>query len=211
MIANWWGALDPSMKILWGITLAASLIFIIQTILTFIGADADATGLDGADLDAGGMDAADLGGDIPDSGHGSGGNIYTFRNLINFLLGFGWTAILLRDSVQSNVLRIILAIAVGVGLVALVMYLFRLLGKMQQSGNINVFKSAIGCQGTVYLTIPAARTGEGKVQISINTAVREYNAQTEEDSPIPTGTPIKVVEVINDSTLLVERLDNSII
>lgn len=210
MIATWWGALTPAMKVLWGVTLAASLIFIIQTILTFIGADADTTGLDGADL-GGDMDATDLSMDGDAAAGGTGSNLYTFRNLINFLLGFGWTAILLRDSVQSNVLRIILAIAVGVGLVALVMYLFRLLGKMQQSGNINVFKSAIGCQGTVYLTIPAARTGEGKVQISINTAVREYNAQTEEDSPIPTGTPIKVVEVINDSTLLVERLDNSII
>ena len=59
MIATWWGALTPAMKVLWGVTLAASLIFIIQTILTFIGADADTTGLDGADL-GGDMDATDL-------------------------------------------------------------------------------------------------------------------------------------------------------
>ncbi len=210
MIATWWGALTPAMKVLWGVTLAASLIFIIQTILTFIGADADTTGLDGADL-GGDMDATDLSMDGDAAAGGTGSNLYTFRNLINFLMGFGWTAIILQEKIQSLPLLLIVATAVGAGLVALVMYLFSLLGKMQQSGNIDVYKSAVGCQGTSYLTIPAARGGEGKVQISIGGAVREYNAQTEEDSPIPTGTPVKVVDVINGITLLVERLDSTII
>lgn len=210
MIATWWGALTPAMKVLWGVTLAASLIFIIQTILTFIGADADTTGLDGADL-GGDMDATDLSMDGDAAAGGTGSNLYTFRNLINFLMGFGWTAIILQEKIQSLPLLLIVATAVGAGLVALVMYLFSLLGKMQQSGNIDVYRSAVGCQGTSYLTIPAARGGEGKVQISIGGAVREYNAQTEEDSPIPTGTPIKVVDVINGITLLVERLDSTII
>lgn len=210
MIATWWGALTPAMKVLWGVTLAASLIFIIQTILTFIGADADATGLDGADM-GGGMDAPDLSVDGDAAMGGTGSNLYTFRNLINFLMGFGWTAIILQEKIHSLPVLLIVATAVGAGLVALVMYLFSLLGKMQQSGNIDVYKSAVGCQGTSYLTIPAARGGEGKVQISIGGAVREYNAQTEEDTPIPTGTPIKVVDVINGITLLVERLDSTII
>ena len=42
------------MKILWGITLAASLIFIIQTIMTFIGADVDSS----LDMDASGISPA---------------------------------------------------------------------------------------------------------------------------------------------------------
>lgn len=205
MIATWWAGLSAVMKVLWGITLGASLIFVIQTVLTFLGADADTSGLDGADLDASGV------ADAADADMGGGGNLYTFRNLVNFLLGFGWSVILLEDSIPSMGLRLVVAVAVGAALVALVMYLFRLLGKMQQSGNIDVYKSATGCQGTSYLTIPEGRSGEGKVQISIGGAVREYNAQTEDDSPIPTGTPIKVVDVINASTLLVTRLENTII
>jgi membrane protein implicated in regulation of membrane protease activity len=210
MIATWWAGLSVSMKILWGITLAASLIFIIQTVLTFIGADADSTGLDGADLDAGGMDS--FGSGDADAGSSDGGaNLYTFRNLINFLLGFGWADILLQETIPSNGWRIAVSVLAGLVLVALVMYVFKLLGKMQQSGNINVYSSAVGCQGTVYLTIPASRSGEGKVQISINNSVREYDAMTEEDSPIANGTPIKVTEVINNHTLLVEKLDSTII
>ena len=204
MIATWWAGLTVAMKILWGVTIAASLVFIIQTVLTFIGADVDAAGLDGADIDA-------PVGDVSDADLGGGGNLYTFRNLINFLLGFGWSVILLEDAIPSTGLRLVVAVAVGVALVALVMWLFRLLGKMQQSGNIDVYKSAIGCEGTCYLTIPAGRSGEGKVQISIGGAVREYNAQTEDAEPIATGTPIKVVDVINGITLLVSRLENTII
>ena len=204
MIATWWAGLTVAMKILWGVTIAASLVFIIQTVLTFIGADVDAAGLDGADIDA-------PVGDVSDADLGGGGNLYTFRNLINFLLGFGWSVILLEDAIPSTGLRLVVAVAVGVALVALVMWLFRLLGKMQQSGNIDVYKSAVGCEGTCYLTIPAGRSGEGKVQISIGGAVREYNAQTEDAEPIATGTPIKVVDVINGITLLVSRLENTII
>jgi hypothetical protein len=141
---------------------------------------------------------------------GSGMNLYTFRNLVNFFLGFGWTAILLQDSVKSPTLLIIISVFVGIALVAIVMYLFKWLSGMQQSGNINVYKSAVGCTGTVYLTIPGERAGEGKVQITINNSVREYAALTDSDT-LKTGTPIKVVEVINPGTMLVEELNSLII
>ena len=202
MIAESWAALSVAMKILWGITIFASLVFVVQSVMTFLGADAgDMDG--GMDTDSP-MDALDA-----DAG-ASGSNLYTFRNLINFLLGFGWTSILLHDSVKSPVLLYIIAAMVGVGLVAIVMYIFKWLNSMQQSGTIDVRKAAVGCEGTVYLTIPGERKGEGKVQITINGAVREYTAQTDDDTII-TGTPIKVVEVIGESTLVVARLDSLII
>ncbi len=200
MISAWWTGLSLAMKVLWGITLTASLIFVIQTIATFIGADAD-TDLDipDGDLDAGITESMD-----------PGMNLLTFRNFVNFFLGFGWSAILLKDSIQSKGVLLLVAILIGVALVAMVMYLFKLLNGMQQSGNINIYRSAAGCQGTVYLTIPGERKGEGKVQISINGAIREYNALTDGDE-IKTGTPIKVLEAVNDSTLLVEELTSLII
>ena len=107
-------------------------------------------------------------------------------------------------------LRLLIATLVGAALVALVMLLFKWLTGMQESGNINVYKSAVDCQGTVYLTIPGERAGEGKVQITINNAVREYAALT--DGPtLKTGTRIRVVEVISATTLLVEELNSIII
>ena len=196
MIAIWWAELSLVMKILWGVTLTASLVFIIQSVLTFIGADADSN-FD-VDVDTS-MDGADL------SNIDGGSNLYTFRNFVNFILGFGWSAILLQESIPSVPLRIILSVLIGMGLVAAVMYLFKWLSGMQQSGNINLQRSAAGCEGKVYLTIPEGRSGSGKVQITINGAVREYDAVTESDTPLKTGTSIRVVDAIDANTLLVEE------
>ena len=201
MLATWWADLSPVMKLLWGVTLAATLVFIIQTVMTFLGADAD--GDFDMDVDAS-VDGTDL------SNIEGGSNLYTFRNFVNFFLGFGWTAILLQNSVKSTGLRIVLAVLVGVALVVAVMYLFKWLSSMQQSGNINVYKAAVGCQGTCYLHIPAERSGEGKVQITIQGAVREYNAVTDGDE-IKTGTSVKVIEAVDANTLLVEGLNSYII
>ncbi len=204
MIAQWWADLTPLMKVLWGITLTASLIFLIQTIATFLGADAG-----DSDFDASFDTDIDAGADASYDGH-SGMNLYTFRNFVNFFLGFGWTSVLMAGKISSTGLLFFIAAIIGVILVAIVMYLFKWLSTMQQSGTINIYKSAIGCQGTVYLTIPGERQGEGKVQITINNSVREYYAQTDGDT-IKTGKPIKVTEVINEHTLLVEELVSLII
>ena len=80
MLSGWWMGLEPAMKILWVVTLSASLIFLIQTILTFIGVGGD------TDLD---LDA-----DPPD---GSGMGLLTFRNFVNFCLGFGSVRIFVKS------------------------------------------------------------------------------------------------------------------
>ena len=195
MIATWWAELSPIMKILWSVTLTASLVFVIQSILTFVGADADTNFDTDVDLSADGSDLSNIEG---------GSNLYTFRNFVNFILGFGWSAILLQGSIKSTALLILVSALIGVALVAAVMYLFKWLAGMQQSGNIDIAQSAKGCEGKVYLTIPAAESGEGKVQITISGAVREYNAVTDSEEPLKTGTPIRVVDVVNSNTVLVE-------
>lgn len=194
---TWWTSLSTAMQVLWAITLSASLIFVIQTVMTFLG-----LGDHDADFD---LDTSDGSFDADPSM-----NLLTFRNMVNFCLGFGWTAVLMHEKIQSNALLIIVSVIVGILLVTVVMWIFKWLSGMQQTGNIDVHKSAVGCEGKVYLTIPGERKGEGKVQITINNAVREYDAVTDGET-IPTGKAIKVTEVINDYTLLVEELTPTII
>lgn len=196
-----WAALSAGMKIIWGVTLVASAIFLIQSIATFIGAG-------GSDIDTD-IDFNGLDSDVPDAiAGGTDMNLYTFRNLINFLLGFGWSYIILQGTIQSTVLLVIVSVLIGLALVAAVMYLFKWLSGMQQTGNINIRQAAPGCKGKVYLTVPAARKGAGKVQITVNNAVREYAAITD-GKELPTGTPIKVIEAIDADTLLVENIEAS--
>ena len=194
---TWWTSLSTAMQVLWAITLSASLIFVIQTVMTFLG-----LGDHDADFD---LDTSDGSFDADPSM-----NLLTFRNLVNFCMGFGWTAVLMHEKIQSNALLIIVSVIVGILLVTVVMWIFKWLSGMQQTGNIDVHKSAVGCEGKVYLAIPGERKGEGKVQITINNAVRESDAVTDGET-IPTGKAIKVTEVINDYTLLVEELTPTII
>ena len=202
-MVEWWNSLSAMMKVLWAITLSASLIFVIQSVMTFLGAG------DSSDFDVDTDVSGDV--DVPDTDvHGTGQGLLTFRNFVNFLLGFGWSAILLRESIGSTPLLIVVSVIVGVILVTLVMLLFKWLSGMQEAGNINVFKSAVGCEGKVYLAIPGERSGSGKVQITINDAVREYEAVT--DGPaLTTGTSVRVVEVISADTMLVEPIESIII
>jgi len=57
----------------------------------------------------------------------------------------------------------------------------------------------------VYLTIPASRGGEGKVQVMIQGSYVERNAVTDEAEPIPTGSEIVVIGVSGNSNLVVKR------
>ena len=191
---TWWGSLDPFMQTLWGIAIVASAVFIIQSIMTFVGMDSE-TNFDG-DFD-GDMSADGVGESTPFQ-------LFTFRNLINFMLGFSWTAIALSASTESTTLMLVGGVVVGVLLVCVVMYLFKWMSGMQQSGTIEP-EALVGCKGSVYLTIPAGRTGEGKVQITVRGAIREYNAMTEGDR-LPNEAPIRVVAVLNGHTVLVEKV-----
>lgn len=188
---EWWSSLGLFMQSVWCITLFASLVFVIQTIMTFIGMDTD-----------GGMDV-DVSADTTADGDSGPFQLFTFRNFINFLLGFGWSIISFEKAIANQFVLILVSAVVGVLLVMAVMAIFRFMSRMEQSGTIRV-ANAVGCKGNVYLKIPGEKRGEGKVQISIQGAIREFDALTAGEE-LETGAPIKVVEVVNDSTLLVER------
>ena len=188
---EWWSSLGLFMQSVWCITLFASLVFVIQTIMTFIGMDTD-----------GGMDV-DVSADTATDGGSGPFQLFTFRNFINFLLGFGWSIISFEKAIENQFVLILVSAVIGVLLVMAVMAIFRFMSRMEQSGTINM-ANAVGCKGNVYLKIPGEKRGEGKVQISIQGAIREFDALTVGEE-LETGAPIRVVEVINDNTLLVER------
>ena len=188
---EWWSSLGLFMQSVWCITLFASLVFVVQTIMTFIGMDTD-----------GGMDV-DVSADTAIDGDSGPFQLITFRNFIKFLLGFGWSIISFEKAIENQFVLILVSAVIGVLLVMAVMAIFRFMSRMEQSGTINM-ANAVGCKGNVYLKIPGEKRGEGKVQISIQGAIREFDALTTGEE-LETGAPIRVVEVINDSTLLVER------
>lgn len=183
-------SLDPTHRFYVYIAIGASIIFIIQTIMTFIGADSD-TGMD-ADFD-GNLDA----GDYPFQ-------LFSLRNLINFLLGFGWAGASLYDVIDNNIILAIVAGLIG-GLFILMFFLvMKSLMRLSEDNTFDLTKT-VGRTGDVYLTIPPKRTGKGKVFISLNGSTRELDAISDSEEPLKNGSLIKVVAIESD-LLIVESL-----
>ena len=185
-------SLEPLQKFFWTIACCASLVFIIQTIMTFIGLGTD------ADVDAGPMD-----GSVDSIEDGALSGVFSFRNLINFLLGYGWAGVLLFDDIEKRWLLQLLAIAVGLLFVLAFVFMFRQVMKLSHDGSFKMSET-VGLKADVYLRIPATRSGRGKVQLSVKGSVHEIDAVTDNDAEIPTGGQVEIVEVLGDDLLLVK-------
>jgi len=185
-------SLEPLQKFFWVIACVASLVFIIQTIMTFVGLGTD------TDVDAGPMD-----GSIDSVEDGALSGVFSFRNLINFLLGYGWAGALLYGSIEQGWLLQIVAIAVGLLFVLAFVFMFRQVMKLSHDGSFKM-QEAVGLKADVYLRIPAARSGRGKVQVSVKGSVHEIDAMTDNTEEIATGGQVKIMKVLGDDLLLVE-------
>ena len=185
-------SLEPLQKFFWTIACCASLVFIIQTIMTFIGLGTD------ADVDAGPMD-----GSVDSIEDGALSGVFSFRNLVNFLLGYGWAGVLLFDDLEKRWLLQLVAIAVGVLFVLAFVFMFRQVMKLSHDGSFKI-NEAVGLKADVYLRIPAARSGRGKVQVSVKGSIHEIDAVTDNDAEIPTGGQVEIIKALGDDLLLVK-------
>ena len=189
---DFFNSLEPMQKFFWTVACCASIVFIIQTIMTFIGLGTD------ADVDAGPMDGA-----VDSMEDGSLSGVFSFRNLINFLLGYGWAGALLFDSIEKGWLLQLIAIAVGLVFVMAFVFMFRQVMKLSHDGSFKM-QETVGLKADVYLRIPAARSGRGKVQVSVKGSVHEIDAMTDNSAEIATGGQVKIIKVLGDDLLLVE-------
>ena len=180
---------DTLLKGFWMVAIPSSVIFIIQMILTFIGSDAS----DGTSAD---FDGDLNGGDTPFQ-------LFSFRNLMNFLLGFSWTGISFYKIINNQLLLITLAIVVGVLFVYLFFLIIRALMRLSED---NTFKlsETIGKTAEVYIPIPEYKQGRGKVTISVRGTIHELDAMTTGER-LPSNTIVKIISV-DDTVLFVERL-----
>lgn len=189
---TWWTSMNLMQQIVWCIAITTSLIFVIQMIMTFVGMSSD-------------TDFSADSGDFSDGEHGDAPfQLFTFRNFINFFLGFSWSYIVFCGKISNHFLLVFVSVVVGVFIVAGVMFIFYGLSKMTQEGNIYI-EQTIGLTATVYLPIPAREKGVGKIQVSVQKSVREYDAITSAEA-LPTGSIVKIIAAKGRDLLLVERI-----
>lgn len=180
---TWWEALNGTEQMYWAIALIASSIFIIQLILTLIGLDADIE----ADFD-----------------DGSGIGIISLRGLVTFATFFGWTGIGALHEGYAPAKTLMIAFLFGFMAMVSLAYLLSKLLKLQESGTIDNY-DAITQVGDVYIPIPEAKDGKGRIHITLQNKLMEFDAISD-GPPIKTGVKVKVIDVLNENVMLVKAI-----
>lgn len=191
---EWFSSLEPELKMYWIIALITSLIFVIQTIMTFIGVDSS----DGL--------SADFDGDMH---HDGPFQLFSFRNLVNFFLGYGWAAVCFYNTISSTLGLNIVAIVIGLLFVGIFFFLMLQITKLASDKTFKI-TDTLGKTADVYLVIPAERKGKGKIQVSVGGAYHEIDAMTDGEK-MPTGSKAYVESLIDNQTVLVSRIPNLIV
>ena len=187
--SSWWSALDMFPKVYWMIAIPFSVFFVIQTVVSIFAGDVD--------HDAGGDSDVSADEGVPFQ-------FFSIKNLVAFFTIFGWSGLACIDGGLSNWLTIIISIVCGLLMMLIMASIFYYMSKLTESGNFDI-RNAINKTGTVYLFIPASRSGTGKVQIKVQNSFRELDAVTDNTEQIPTGSLISVTDVLDGNILVVRK------
>lgn len=186
---DFFNTMDFFLKGFWFVAIPTTIIFLIQTIMTFIGVNAS----DGLEAD---FDGDFDGGETPFQ-------LFSLRNLINFLLGFSWTGITFYNLISNKLALVLIAVLVGCVFVYLFFLIIKALMKLSEDNSFKISET-IGKSAEVYLSIPENKKGKGKVILSVKGALRELDAITEGER-ILSNTNVRIVGMENN-VLVVEKL-----
>jgi hypothetical protein len=135
--------------------------------------------------------------------------ILSFRTLVAASAFFGAAGSAALAAGFSQPMSLIVAAAVGLGAMYGMYGLMRLISGLKSSGNERI-RNALGRPATVYIPIPAARKGAGKVQLSMQNRIVEYQAVTEDDEPLKTGQSVQVVGIVGSDVVKVRRAPQAV-
>lgn len=157
---------------------------VVQLVMLFLGHDGDAHP----------HDAFDGSGELP---------VLSLRAIIAFFVGFGWTGVAALRAGYSVPVATAAGLGVGGGFMLAVALLMRVLYGLQQSGNID-YRNAVGSHAKVYSQVAPRMERAGQVEVLVQGRLRVVEAMTKADRALPAQSRVKVVDLIDPTTLLVE-------
>jgi hypothetical protein len=188
---NTFQTLPVTEKIYWFVAIPATVLLLIQLIITLLAGDLH------GDTDIHG-DSADFSDD--------GLHIFTYKNILGFFTIFSWTGLGFLKLGFGLFLTLLFSMIAGIIMMVLMAWIFYKISQLNESGTMDI-NNAIDKRCEVYLTIPPAQRGRGKVLIVIQGSTHELDAVTDDAEPIPTGSIALVIEVAGDETLLVTKIN----
>ncbi len=132
-------------------------------------------------------------------GHSEFFKLLSLRALVSGSAFFGVTGLLGDSIALAPIFVFLLAASVGLAAMVIVAWLMSVLAGLHSEGNLDV-RGAMGRLGTVYLSVPGDKSGQGKVTVSVQERSLEFDAITN-DRELKTGESVLVIDVVDDHTL----------
>lgn len=156
------------------------------------------------------IDNVDVATDLADDMPGSQGHhgttwlfgVISFRTIVAALAFFGVTGLAGLSGGLTPPGTAVISIAAGLSAMYLVHWVMLTLHRLRAEGTVRI-ERAVGMPGTVYLRIPAARAGTGKVTVSLRDREMEFLAITASDA-LPTGAKVVVTGIVGADTVEVQ-------
>lgn len=154
-----------------------------------------------------------FGGDVDIDGDGdidvdtdSGVSVFTVKSITAFFAVGSWSGLLTCSLITDKLdwVSILVAVVTGIIAAALVIVIMRGILKMQSNGVIQPEK-LVGKRATVYVAIPAARGGRGKVTLEAQGKFMEFDAVTDDEEKLAYDIPVEIVEA-DGECMIVKRI-----
>lgn len=187
-ILNWVAELSELEQLFFAALVLGVAIFLLRILM---GLFTGANDVDGAD-------------EIPTSGDAglASFRLLSLQGISAFSIMFGLVGLALyRQEGLPGAVSVFGGVAAGLATVWIIGRLLVRLGQLESDGTVKISR-AIGEVGTVYLTIRPG--GVGKVQVIVQQSLRIYDAISYAQEPLPTGSRVRVVDVVEGNVLVVE-------
>ncbi|HEY2838487.1 MAG TPA: hypothetical protein VGJ26_05035 [Pirellulales bacterium] len=130
--------------------------------------------------------------------------VLTFRTVVAALTFFGLAGLAAEASQLNAETTFLIALAAGTSALYGVHWIMQSLSRLRADGTARVERT-VGRPGSVYLRIPGAMQGTGKVTVNLGDRTVEYQAVTA-GGPLPTGASVVVTAVISSDVLEVKAV-----
>lgn len=182
--------------IYWVFAIIGSTLFILRTLMMFVGGGLSDDALDVA------MDSQDS---ISTDHHSDGDasfKLLSLQGLTAFFMMFGLVGLALINTTLPSFVSVLGGTIAGVISIYVLGFIFSQMKRLQSEGTIQL-KNTIGAEGNVYLKIP--KNGSGQVQIVAQGALKIFDATSNRKQDLATGDKVRVVAV-DGNTLVVEKI-----
>jgi hypothetical protein len=187
-LSQWWDGLPLAQQFFFGVGILAGFTTLVLGVLSLLGMEHH----DSTDA---------LAGDLDD---GAGG-IFSVKPLTGFFLGFGWSGGIALSNGYGMLAATAVALVSGTAIMAAVVMMFKAIWSLKSDGTLRV-ENAVGATGTVYITLPPNRAVGGQVIVNFTGRQETYGALSVAERPLPSGEKVKVLQIIDPRTILVEPL-----